>query len=115
MSSWHKITIAQLSHQQQLKFWQLGQNIRCPSCRAQSILESNTPESVALRDKLIDLLANNTNEKTIVTLMQQEAGSENVTMVSQDFSLLLWVLPMLIIFIYFLSVALWRKSTLRRV
>lgn len=100
MTQWQKITIGQLSQSQQQKFWQIAQNIRCPSCRAQSILESGAAESVELREKLMQLLRDDTQEETIVAIMQQEVGVENVTVVSQSLEMAFWCWPIIAMLLY---------------
>jgi len=68
----------------------LSRQIRCPSCRGQSIAESDTPASLDLREQLATMLNEGYSDASILVTLQHKNTSD-VETVGQDLAFSLWL------------------------
>lgn len=86
------------SAQQEQRYHQLTEQLRCPQCQNNSIADSNANIAVDMRAKVLELLKQDQSEQEIIAYMVKRYGN----FVTYDppltsVTLLLWVTPLALI------------------
>ncbi|MEN9529868.1 MAG: hypothetical protein RI932_1741, partial [Pseudomonadota bacterium] len=73
----------------------IGNELRCPTCQGVSILESDTPQSVAMRKEIERQVADGKRKDEIIRFFRDRYGEWILRQpdTSQSFGLMIWVIP----------------------
>ncbi len=103
-----------LSSQKQELYRELAVDLRCPTCTGLSVLQSDAPFSLQIRQAVIDKLREDKSPREIKQFFTDRYGLWILrTPPSEGFHLLAWLGPLLIVFFAFLGLwaNYWRRQS----
>ncbi|MCG8338880.1 MAG: cytochrome c-type biogenesis protein CcmH [Proteobacteria bacterium] len=96
---------------------EISHQLRCPTCQAQSVKESEAGLSVNMKNKVRELLIQGKSEDEILKYFEERYGEWILRSPKKEgFNLVLWVTPLILIVVVGLIVVriLWNRSGFRR-
>ncbi len=106
--------VEQLTPQQQELYKVLADELRCPTCTGLSVLQSDAPFSVEIKNAIVEQVQAGKKEKEILNFFNERFGLWILRSPPKEgFHWLAWFLPLgLILFsIVFIWVGFWRKKS----
>ena len=97
------------SDEDEARYYQIINEIRCPKCTSGSLSSSNAPISEALKRKIYELIQEGRSDKEIKDYVVQRYGKDSLY--EPDFSenLFLWLSPIVFLTLIAISVLLMRR------
>ncbi len=95
----------------------ISHQLRCPTCQAQSVKESEAGLSVNMKNKVRELLVQGKSEDEVLQYFEERYGEWILrSPKKQGFNLVLWVTPLVLIVVVGLIVVrvLWVRSGVRK-
>lgn len=105
--------VEQLSPQQQELYKVLADELRCPTCTGLSVLQSDAPFSVEIKNAIVEQVQAGKKEKEILRFFNERFGLWILRSPPKEgFHWLAWFLPLgLVLFgIVFIWIGFWRKK-----
>ena len=97
------------SDEDEARYYQIINEIRCPKCTSGSLSSSNAPISEDLKRKIYELIQEGRSDQEIKDYVVQRFGK--ASLYEPDFSenLFLWLSPVVFLFLIAISVLLMRR------
>lgn len=96
---------------------EISHKLRCPTCQAQSVKESEAGLSVNMKNKVREMLVQGKSEAEILKFFEERYGEWILRSPKKEgFNLVLWVTPLILIVVVSLIVVriLWNRSGVRK-
>ncbi len=92
---------------------EISHKLRCPTCQAMSVKESDAGLSVNMKNKVREMLKEGKSEEEILTFFEERYGEWILRSPKKEgFNLFLWLLPIVLIVVasILLFINLWKRS-----